>query len=163
VAGLLRALAQDEDDEVRRRAATSLAAIVEQDASLSPRRRVAFTAAEAEIRRVGAAGIDHVFAILSMALDAEVLQLSLRALRSEDEALRGTSLEYLENVLPESVADAMWPALEQICESPVLQAGPPSKRTAAPKRPQQEIAEELRRSVADLVIDRKALLRTPSK
>jgi hypothetical protein len=91
------------------------------------------------------------------------LQLSLRAIRSEDEALRGTSLEYLENVLPESVADAMWPALEQICESPALHGGPPSKRTPAPKRTQQEIAAELRRSVADLVIDRKALLRTPDK
>lgn len=162
VPGLLAALAE-EDREIRRRAAESLATIVGAHPDLAPRRRVIFAAAEREIAREGAEGIDHVFAILGVALDAEVMQLSLRALRSDDPGLRGTSLEYLENVLPESVADAIWPALEQICETPALLGGPPSARQPAPKRSQKEIAAELRRSVADLVVDRQALLRSPSE
>jgi hypothetical protein len=156
--GLLAALDADEDAEVRRRAGVSLAAIVDAEPDVAPRKRDIFAAAEREIARVEPDDIDHVFTILSVALDAEVLQLSLRALRSDDEGLRGTSLEYLENVLPEPIADSLWPSLERICQAPSLRGGPPSKRAPTPKRSQQEIAAELRRSVSDLVIDREALL-----
>jgi hypothetical protein len=39
--------------------------------------------------------------------------MAYQALRSDDRTLRGTSLEYLERILPDRVRDALWPVLEQ--------------------------------------------------
>jgi hypothetical protein len=44
-----------------------------------------------------------VFALLSLAVEREPLQAAYRALVGGDASLRGTALEYLENVLPEDV------------------------------------------------------------
>jgi hypothetical protein len=46
-----------------------------------------------------------------LVLDRDAIILSLRALSSQDENLRGTALEYLHNVLPESVREPLWPRL----------------------------------------------------
>ena len=54
-------------------------------------------------------GLDHVFTLLSLVLEPEPLQVALAALRGQDQALRGTALEYLENVLPDGVRRALWP------------------------------------------------------
>jgi len=45
-------------------------------------------------------GLQHVFSLLALVLEPEAVQLSMRAAFSEDRNLRGTALEYLENVLP---------------------------------------------------------------
>ncbi len=55
--------------------------------------------------------LEHVFTILALHLERETLRLAFKALHNEDESLRGTALEYLENVLPEEVRDAVWPFL----------------------------------------------------
>lgn len=55
--------------------------------------------------------MEHVFTLLSLALDRDALQLSLHAVFSQDRNLRGTALEYLENVLPEEVRYGLWPHL----------------------------------------------------
>jgi len=47
--------------------------------------------------------LEHVFRLLSLALDREPLRIAAWALRGSDTALRGTALEYLENVLPHEV------------------------------------------------------------
>jgi hypothetical protein len=52
-----------------------------------------------------------VFTLLSLVLDRDAIILSLRALSSQDENLRGTALEYLHNVLPEPVREPLWPRL----------------------------------------------------
>jgi hypothetical protein len=45
-------------------------------------------------------GLEHVFALLALTLDPDAVHLSMQALLSQDDNLRGTALEYLENVLP---------------------------------------------------------------
>jgi hypothetical protein len=55
--------------------------------------------------------LEHVFAILSLVFEREPMRLALRALSGEDEHLRGTALEYLEQVLPVDVKNPLWPFL----------------------------------------------------
>jgi hypothetical protein len=59
----------------------------------------------------GGARLDHVFALLSLALDGEPMAIALRALRGSDASLRGTALEYLDHVLPAAIRAALWPRL----------------------------------------------------
>jgi hypothetical protein len=53
----------------------------------------------------------HVFALLSLVLPREPLQIAFRSLQSEDRFLRGTALEYLEGVLPAPIRQRLWPLL----------------------------------------------------
>ena len=69
-------------------------------------------------------GLAHVFTLLSMAVEREPLQTAYWALRGEDAMLRGTALEYLENVLPEAVTRALWPQLG--LHGPGLRQGRPA-------------------------------------
>jgi hypothetical protein len=62
--------------------------------------------------------LEHVFTLLSLALDRDAIILSLRALSSGSENLRGTALEYLHNVLPESVRAPLWPRLAERSDRP---------------------------------------------
>jgi len=45
-------------------------------------------------------GLEHVFTLLALALDPDAVHIAGQALFSTDANLRGTALEYLENVLP---------------------------------------------------------------
>ena len=56
--------------------------------------------------------LDHVFALLGLILPAEPLRVAYHGLLTDDTALRGTALDYLENVLPAPVRKAIWPYLE---------------------------------------------------
>ncbi|MGW8179757.1 MAG: Npt1/Npt2 family nucleotide transporter, partial [bacterium] len=56
--------------------------------------------------------LEHVFTILSLALAKEPLRIAYRGLHTNDKILRGTALEYLEIVLPETVRKNLWPFLE---------------------------------------------------
>ena len=71
-------------------------------------------------------GLAHVFTLLSLILPKEPLRLSLQALHTDDEMLRGTALEYLESVLPAPIRDGLWPFLED-------------KRSAAPSQRSREV------------------------
>lgn len=66
-------------------------------------------------------GLEHVFTILSLMLEREPLRIAWRALNTDDDALRGTALEYLENVLPPEIREALWPYVsrEKKPEKPV--------------------------------------------
>ncbi len=44
--------------------------------------------------------MEHVFTLLSLTLDPDAVHMSMQAAFSKDINLRGTALEYLENVLP---------------------------------------------------------------
>jgi hypothetical protein len=96
-------------------------------------------------------GIDHVFTLLSLALEREPLQIALLALRGGDRALRGTALEYLENVLPDALRRALWKHVG---------AGP-----AAPHAPRarQEVVDDLLRSMDGASIKRAFLRAKASK
>jgi hypothetical protein len=52
-----------------------------------------------------------VFTLLSLAVEREPLQIAYWALLGADAAMRGTALEYLENVLPDDVRRALWARL----------------------------------------------------
>lgn len=56
--------------------------------------------------------LQHVFTLLSLALDKQPLQIAFRGLHTDDPMLRGTALEYLDGTLPPDVRDALWPFLE---------------------------------------------------
>ena len=58
-------------------------------------------------------GLEHVFTLLSLVLETEPLILAYRGLYTDDQGLRGTSLEYLELVLPSHVRAVLWPFLEE--------------------------------------------------
>jgi hypothetical protein len=53
--------------------------------------------------------LQHVFSILALVFEREPMRLALIALSGEDENLRGTALEYLDEVLPSDVKAALWP------------------------------------------------------
>ena len=55
--------------------------------------------------------VEHVFNVLALHLDPASLRTAFMALHEEDDALRGTALEYLETVLPDEVRDLVWPFL----------------------------------------------------
>jgi hypothetical protein len=70
-----------------------------------------------------------VFILLSLAVEREPLEIAYWALLGQDGGLRGTALEYLENVLPEELRRALWPHL----------GAQPSR----PARPRQEVVQDL--------------------
>ena len=53
--------------------------------------------------------IEHVFNVLALHFDREAVRTSFKALHDENDAVRGTALEYLEIVLPEEVRCLVWP------------------------------------------------------
>jgi len=53
--------------------------------------------------------LQHVFSILALVFEREPMRLALTALSGSDENLRGTALEYLDEVLPSDVKAALWP------------------------------------------------------
>lgn len=88
--------------------------------------------------------LQHVFTLLGLAFDRDAIALSLRALSSDNANLRGTSLEYLHNVLPEDVRDTLWPRLTERA----------ARRHAKPKT---RSPDELLQTMRSLMIDRDRL------
>jgi ATP:ADP antiporter, AAA family len=132
--------------EVRYRCGQALASIVEKSPGLAPPRDAVFGEVKRELARLAARGADDdrrleaVFTLLTLAVPREPVQIAYRALRSQDRALRGTALEYLENVLPEDMRAALLPHLD----APVT----PSRRRAA-----AEVEADLLRSGERLPVE----------
>ena len=163
--GLLLGL-DDPNFGVRYYCAQSLFRLVTQHPRLSPDRERIFSlvAREAEVPREEwerelatdegdalatlrpaqhrpAARLEYVFMLLSTILDAEPLELCLKAVLSGDVTLRGTALEYLENVLPARVY--------AILSKHLLSGTAPHKE----KRKPAQIVQELHQSMSNLKID----------
>lgn len=108
--GLVDALA-DPEFSLRRRSALALRELVERVSTLRPPTEIVLALARRELDGSLTAPIsvsnerrlEHVFTLLGLVLDREALDLSLLALTGGSDKLRGTALEYLENVLPDSV------------------------------------------------------------
>lgn len=124
--------------DVRKRCAAALVGMQRTDPTLTfPAQRIyEIAAGEAQ------SDPDHLFAILSLALDREALGLSRRALASEDPNLKGTALEYLYNVLPPHIRSEIWPRLAK--------GAPPPERASS--------ASELVRTMESLMVNREELL-----
>ncbi|HKC11304.1 MAG TPA: hypothetical protein VKI41_04515 [Vicinamibacteria bacterium] len=100
-------------------------------------------ATDVESRRT----LEHVFEVLSLTLEREPLKMALWALRSGDEALSGTALEYLYNVLPRDVRESLW-----------LRLGAPPPPASG--RLTGELRDDLLCSMASSELGRVALKRT---
>ena len=92
----------------------------------------------------------HVFTLLSLVLPAAPLQIAYRGLHTDDAALRGTALEYLEGVLPADIRERLWPFL--------------GDRERAPResRPRDEILADLLRSNESILMNLEELRRRAS-
>jgi ATP:ADP antiporter, AAA family len=142
VRALLGALSCDAVD-VRYRAALALAEVTGDDRRGVPEHSEVYALVLNEIARgpLDRTSIDHVFALLALVLNQGTLELARQGVLSEDRKLRGTALEYLESLLPETVRTPLVAALAE-------HAGP---RDAAEKQPNADLLAELRRSFrADL-------------
>ena len=121
----LRLGLEDRRFDVRYQCGRALAAILDESPGLTPERNAVFQEVKREVAR-GLGGADerrleHVFTLLGLVVPREPVQIAYRAVRSQDRALRGTALEYLENVLPEDVRGVLWPHLD----APAREAPPP--------------------------------------
>jgi hypothetical protein len=169
VDGLLSALS-DPAFEVRRQCARTLERLTTRNVGLQVPAAVVFAAAARELEAgpeswsqdaaipevTPAEGLDpretpverglgHVFTLLSLALEREPMRIAGRAVRSEDATLRGTALEYLHNVLPDPVREALWPHLRL------------SGTAAWVGRSPQQLREELIRAGGTLTLSRGTL------
>ena len=129
--------------EVRYRAALALSEVIGDDRGRLPERAEVYALVLNEVAKgpLDRISIDHVFALLALALKRGPLELARQGVLSEDRKLRGTALEYLESLLPETVRAPLVAALAE-------HAGP---RDAATKQPNADLLEALRRSFrADL-------------
>ncbi len=98
--------------------------------------------------------LEHVFTLLSLTLAKRPLIVAFRGLHTSDETLRGTALEYLEEVLPERIRVSLWTFLED------------KRPTKNPSRPREEIVAKLMASnpsiEQNLRLLREQLVRSPS-
>jgi hypothetical protein len=130
--------------EVRYRAALALAEVTRDDKDLLPDRQQVFALVLMEVARgpLDRASIDHVFALLALGLNRGAVELARQGVLSEDRKLRGTALEYLESLLPETVRTPLVAALAEL-------AGP--REAGVAKHADGDLLEELKRSFqADL-------------
>jgi len=129
--------------EVRYRAALALSEITREDRALVPEPGQVYALVLNEVAQgpLDRASIDHVFALLSLTLHRGSLELARQGVLSADRKLRGTALEYLESLLPETVRSPLIAALAD-------HAGP---REFVEKLPNADLLGELQRSFrADL-------------
>jgi HEAT repeat protein len=69
-----------------------------------------------DIMRERSRSLEHVFTLLSLVHEREPLKLAFHALGSDDDRLRGTALEYLENILSPEIRDRLWTYLGDLRE-----------------------------------------------
>jgi len=138
VQGLIECL-NDEDPDVRLRGGDALNRIRADHPELTVPAGECWQAVRAELARLQApAGqppspdaLQHLFHLLGVLYTPETLDLCYGSLLGEDRALRGTALEYLENLLPQDVREALWPLIGAAGTS------------GGAKRPMQDIARDL--------------------
>jgi hypothetical protein len=56
--------------------------------------------------------LEHIFSLLAVVLPRGPIKIAFRALHTDDVALRGLALEYLDSVLPAQVRDGLWAMIE---------------------------------------------------
>ena len=140
VEGLLLGLS-DPDFAVRRACGLVLGWLRERHAELALAAQPVHAAVARELAAPGPEPeeqLDHVFTLLSAVGEREPLRASHWALRGEDPRLRGTALEYLEQVLPDAV------------RQPLLRRLGTPRAASVPPRQLDEVEEELRLSAVSL-------------
>ena len=115
--GLIQALS-DKRFEVRFHSARALTQIKARNPHIMIRRETITEVVEREVPNgfrdpCSQIAVDHVFGLLELVYPREPFHAAHRALKSGDDHLRRTSIEYLENVLPTSLWQRMLPLLEE--------------------------------------------------
>ena len=90
------------------------------------------------VTRVASRGLEHIFTLLGLVLPTHAVQIALQGIHTDDRALRGTALEYLESVLPVDVRTLLWEHVE------------PDEAPVSP-RPRDEIMEALKMSHPSII------------
>src|SRR5262245_6438064 len=141
--GLLLGL-EDARFDIRYRSAQALGRIRARRPEIALSRERVLQAAAREAERAGDSPrhLEHVFSVLALVLDREPLEIAARALGGSDPALRGTALEYLDNVLPPTVREKLWPHLA-------------SGRRQGSGRSVDEVRDDLLRSTTSLRLPRR--------
>jgi hypothetical protein len=136
-AAALAAALDDPDFDVRRHVVRGLEEIAAHGVNLPIDKPVALTAAARELaaktEATSADRIEHALRLLGLVFDREDFRLARAALDSADPKLRGTALEYLDNVLPASIKSTLFALI-------------PDQRAPKSERVTQELLDELRRS-----------------
>lgn len=137
--GLLQGLA-DARFDLRYRCAQALLRVRTQNGALAiPAAVILETVArEAAHASESPRHLEHCFTLLALVLDRGPLEIAHRALQSSATGLRGTALEYLDNVLPGPVRDRLWPHLGG------------ASRPAQSGRSAEQIRDDLLRSTASV-------------
>jgi AAA family ATP:ADP antiporter len=136
-AAALTAALEDPDFDVRRQVVRGLEEIATSGVDVPIAKQAALAAV---LRELGATPdvsvadrIEHALRLLGLVFDRDAFRLARGALDSPDLKLRGTALEYLDNVLPVAIKSALFGLLP-------AQGAPKSARIT------QELIDELRRS-----------------
>lgn len=134
---LTRALSADAL-EVRYRAALALLEVTRDERAYLPDSKEVFALAVKEVERgsLTSEASDHVFALLALGTTRGSLELVRQGLRTDDAKLRGTALEYLESLLPETVRAPLVQALSERIEP-----------RPAGARSENQLLDELKRSI----------------
>lgn len=103
--------------------------------------------AEGFVKRRAGQSLAHVFTLLSVVLPTVPLQIAYRGLQTDDAALRGTALEYLEGVLPRDIKERLWPFLETITVRP------------GPVRSREQVLADLMQSNESIMLNLQELRR----
>jgi hypothetical protein len=56
--------------------------------------------------------LEHVFSLFASVLPREAVKIAFRSLHTDDSALRGLAIEYLDSVLPDQVREGLWALIE---------------------------------------------------
>jgi hypothetical protein len=56
--------------------------------------------------------LEHIFSLFASVLPREAVKVAFRSLHTDDSALRGLAMEYLDSVLPGAVRDGLWAVME---------------------------------------------------
>lgn len=64
------------------------------------------------VQKRSSRSLEHVFTILSLVLPKKPLKIAFHGLHTDNSNLKGTALEYLESILPETIRKSLWPFLE---------------------------------------------------
>jgi hypothetical protein len=136
-ASALTAALDDPEFEVRRQLVRSLEEIAAHGVSVTlvRDRTLASAIDELAIETVSAGErVEHTLRLLGLIFERDAFRLARIALGSGDDKLSGTGLEYLENVLPESVRVALLATLA-------------TERSPTPRRAAGELLDELKRTL----------------
>ena len=138
-AAALSAALEDPDFDVRRQVVRGLEEMAESGVAAPIGRAQALAATSRELgsdsRLTAYDRSDHVLRLLGLVFDREAFRLARLALGSDDFKLRGTALEYLDNVLPAAIKSTLFGLL-----------GPGASHKSA--RLEHELLDELRRTLA---------------